>query len=77
MHDIFHAGLPIVCKAYANPPDHHDQHKSLNESHIQGRATHVEFTVPPFQCQRVIGWEPIGSDAIASFRQPQLTDATR
>jgi hypothetical protein len=33
-----------VCKAYATPPDHHDQHKSLNESHIQGRATHVELT---------------------------------
>src|ERR1700733_2484 len=37
MHDIVHAGLPIVCKAYATPPDHHDQHKSLHESHLQAR----------------------------------------
>ena len=52
-----------MCKAYATPPDHHDQHKSLHESHIQAHATHAEFTVPPLQCQRVIGWEPIGSNA--------------
>jgi hypothetical protein len=56
-------GLPIVCKAYATPPDHHDRHMSLNESHIQGQATHAEFNVPPLQCQRVVGWEPIGSNA--------------
>src|ERR1700733_9805788 len=41
-------GLPIVCKAYATPPDHHDQHKSLHESPIQGHATHVDLL--PHHC---------------------------
>jgi hypothetical protein len=52
-----------VCKAYATLPDHHDQHKSLHESHIQGQATHAEFTAPPLQRQRITRWEPIGSNA--------------
>ena len=61
-----------MCKAYATPPDHHDRHKSLHESHIQGQATHAEFNVPPLQCQRVIGWEPIGSNAYTTldYRRP-------
>jgi hypothetical protein len=54
----------MVCKAYATPPGRHDQHKSLHESHMQGQVAYAEFTAPPLQCPRVIGWEPIGGKAI-------------
>src|SRR5277367_1225666 len=37
-----------------------------------GLATHAEFVVPPLQCQRVIGWQSIGSDA-TGFLPPTAT----
>jgi hypothetical protein len=75
MHDIV-AGLPIVCKAYATPTDHHDQHKSLNESHIQGRATHVELTFHHCSASGSSDANQLAATPSASFRHPQLTHAT-
>jgi hypothetical protein len=76
MHDIVHAGLSIVCKANATPPDHHDQHNSLHESHIQGQATHAEFTVHHSSDNGSSDGNQLAATPSASFRHPQLTDAT-
>jgi hypothetical protein len=64
-------GLPIVCKAYATPPDHHDQHKSLNESHIRGRATHVELMFYHCSANGSSEGNQLAATPSAPFRHPQ------
>jgi hypothetical protein len=76
MRDIVHAGLPIVCKAYATLPADHNQHKSLHESHIQGHATHAEFTVHHCSANGSSDGNQLAATRPASLRQSQLTDAT-
>jgi hypothetical protein len=76
MRDIVHAGLPIVCKAYATLPAHNNQHKSLHESHIQGHATHAEFTVHHCSANGSSDGNQLAATQSAFFSHPQLTDAT-
>lgn len=63
----------VACKAYATPADRDDRRKFLNKTYIQEQGRQASSIITPLPCQRVSGWEPIGSNRRRSDSQRYFT----